>query len=65
MSNSRYTTICLGGLYLKQGKKGTYLTGKLNHNRLMIFPNDSKKESNDPDYKMFLTVEKGGKKKES
>jgi len=48
-------SICIGGVYSKEGKNGTYLTGKLNHNRIMIFPNKDKKEDKDPDYLIYLT----------
>jgi len=56
-------TICLGGLYVRKGKKGEYLTGKLNNNRIMIFKNGKKEKESDPDYKIFLTPDR--KKKES
>jgi len=48
-------SICIGGVYSKEGKNGTYLTGRLNHNRIMIFPNKDKKEAKDPDYLIYLT----------
>lgn len=61
----------LGGLWLKEGKKGKYMSGSLNHEaiewlnnnapvQVMIFKNDYK-ESGDkrPDYEMYAAPKEG------
>lgn len=41
----------LGALWEKQGRKGTYFTGKIGDQPVVVFKNDRKKEgSNAPDW---------------
>ena len=44
----------LGALWEKQGKKGTYFTGKIGDQPVVVFKNDRKREgSNAPDWRVL------------
>ncbi len=44
----------LGALWEKQGKKGTYFTGKIGDQPVVVFKNDKKREgSNAPDWRVL------------
>lgn len=44
----------LGALWEKQGRKGTYFTGKIGDQPVVVFKNDRKREgSNAPDWRVL------------
>ena len=47
----------LSGLWLKDGKKGKFMSGKLDDAPIFIFKNDRKQADNDPDYYQFKAVD--------
>lgn len=52
----------IGGLWLKDGKRGKFLTGKVPQDltagqRLFLFKNDRNKGDSDPDYAMFVATD--------
>lgn len=47
----------LGALWEKQGRKGTYFTGKIGEQPVVIFKNGNKREgSNAPDWRVMKPV---------
>jgi uncharacterized protein (DUF736 family) len=49
----------LGALWEKQGAKGTYFTGKIGDQPVVIFKNGNKKEgSNAPDWRVMKPVKR-------
>lgn len=57
------TMIELTGLWKNTSKDGkTYLSGKLSFAKVVILPNDFKKNSNDPDF--YLCIAEGKKRED-
>jgi len=53
-------TINLCGLWKNKDKAGnTYLSGTLGNIKIMVFPNQNKKESKHPDYNVVLAPTQG------
>ena len=55
----------LGALWLKEGKNGTYMSGKLTtpggeEVQVVVFKNNYKKEEKHPDYRILQSKPKGG-----
>lgn len=48
----------LGGLWLKEGKNGKFMSGKLGSANIMIFPNKNKKTDKHPDYEIVVASPK-------
>lgn len=46
--------IKIGGLWLKEGKKGKFFSGKFGNANVLIFKNTNKKEAKHPDYEIFI-----------
>ena len=43
----------IGALWIKDGKKGKFMSGVIGGKQVLIFKNERKKESNHPDYEVF------------
>jgi len=46
------------GLWKTQGRNGEYLRGKLGDMMVWVFPNDRKKDSKEPDYRVFVSEDR-------
>lgn len=44
----------IGALWKKEGKKGPYLSGLINGQSVVAFPNTNKKSDNQPDYRVLV-----------
>lgn len=55
--------IKLCGLWLKDGKKGKFFSGKLGSASIFIFKNQYKKEDKHPDYEIWIDQPKKQEKK--
>lgn len=55
----------LGALWVKEGNKGKFLTGKFGDAQLLVFPNEHKKQDNHPDYIVYVGSRGFGKNKQS
>lgn len=55
----------LGALWLKDGKKGKYMSGVVEINgvktNILVFKNDHKESDKHPDYNIYLSEDKRGK----
>lgn len=56
----------IGGLWLKDGEKGRYMTGSLNEtSQLFVYKNDYKESDNHPDYIVYIAERKKAPKASS
>jgi len=59
-TNSKWDNEEIGALWKKVGKAGTFLTGKINGEPVIIFSNKNKKNENQPDYRVYISQSNGG-----
>ena len=53
------TRVQVMGLWKGQGQAGPYLRGKLGDMMVWVFPNDRKKSAREPDYRVFVSEDRG------